>query len=56
MKFVYFVKEEVVIIEIWFLKNEAPQIWNFLSNLQKWKNSINFDTVFSFLKIWSYSL
>ena len=37
MKFVYFVKEEVVIIEIWFLKNEAPQIWNFLSNLQKWK-------------------
>ena len=37
MKFVYFVKKEVVIIEIWFLKNEAPQIWNFLSNLQKWK-------------------
>jgi len=26
MKFVYFVKKEVVIIEIWFLKDEAPQI------------------------------
>lgn len=35
MKFIYFVKKEVVIIEIWFLKNEAPQITNFLSNVQK---------------------
>ena len=46
MKFVYFVKEEVVIIEIWFLKDEAPQIWNFLSNLQKLKTVSKIDTVY----------
>ena len=50
MKFIYFVKKEVVIIEIWFLKNEAPQIWNFLSNLQKLKTVSKVDTVFHSLR------